>query len=150
QACPPSTTYRFKKFVRRNKFAAAFVLLLIAAVAALTVSNIQTRRNERRAITESAKATTVSNLMLEMLNSANPDQLKSSEYSVRQLLDAFSDGLGTQLAGHPEAEAEVRTTIGNAYRRLDQFQKAEPHLEAALKLRREVFGADNERVAESL
>src|SRR5262245_42014060 len=64
QACPPSAVYRLKKFVRRNKIAAAFVLLLVGAVAALAVSNIQTRRNERRAITESAKAKAVSDFLL--------------------------------------------------------------------------------------
>ena len=49
QACPPSIAYRLKKFIRRNRIAAAFVVLLLAAVAALTVSNIQTREKERRA-----------------------------------------------------------------------------------------------------
>ena len=73
QACPPSATYRLKKFVRRNKIAAAFVLLLVAAVAALAVSNVQTRRNERRATTETAKAKAVSDLLQGMLGSANPD-----------------------------------------------------------------------------
>ena len=95
QACPPSISYRLKKFVRRNKIAAAFVLLLLAAVAALTVSNIQTRQNERRAVSESAKAVATSNLLLSMLDSASPDQVKGSEYTVRQLLDDFSPAWAT-------------------------------------------------------
>jgi serine/threonine protein kinase len=148
-ACPPSMAYRFKKFVRRNRIAAAFVLLLLSAVAALTVSNIETRRNERRTITESAKAVAISDLFLAMLDSASPDQAKGSEYTVRDLLDTISVGLRDQLKGIPEAEATVRLTIGNAYRRLNLFQKAQPQLETALKLRREQFGDDHELVAES-
>ena len=71
QACPPSLPYRLKKFIRRNKVAAAFICLLIASVAALTASNIQSRRNEQRAITESARAQAVSDLLQEMLSSAD-------------------------------------------------------------------------------
>jgi tetratricopeptide (TPR) repeat protein len=123
--------------------------MLLAAVAALTASNIQTRRNERRAVTESAKAVATSNLLLAMLDSASPEQAKGSEYTVRQLLDDFSAGLGDQLRDQREAEAAVRLTIGNAYRRLNLFQKAQPHLEKALQLRRELFGDDHEMVAES-
>jgi serine/threonine protein kinase len=150
QACPPSAIYRLKKFVRRNKIAAAFVLLLVAAVAGLTVSNIQTRRNERRALTESARAQAVSDLLQEMLASSNPDQVKGSKYTVRELLDDFSAGLGDQLAGEPEVEAAIRSVIGNAYWRLGMFVRAEVHLKKALDLRRQVFGAGDERVADSL
>src|SRR6185436_17719423 len=67
QACPPSAAYRLRKFIRRNKIAAAFVLLLVAATAALALSNVQTRISERRAITENAKAQAVSNLLQGML-----------------------------------------------------------------------------------
>ena len=136
QACPPSISYRLKKFIRRNKIAAAFVALLLAAVAALAVSNIETRRNDRRAVTESAKAIATSDLLLAMLDSASPEQAKGSEYTVRELLDAFSAGLGDRLNGEPEVKAAVHSTIGNAYRRLNLFQKAQPHLESALRVRR--------------
>ncbi len=149
QACPPSATYRLKKFVRRNKIAAAFVLLLVTAVAALAVSNVQTTRNERRALTETAKVKAVSDLLQGMLGSANPEQAKHAEYTVRQLLDDFSAGLGTELAGQPEVEAEIRATIGRAYWRLGAADQAEPQLTKALELRRRLFGPDHEKVAES-
>jgi serine/threonine protein kinase len=150
QACPPSVTYRLKKLIRRHKIAAAFVLLLLTSLAALTVSSIHAWRSERRAITESAKAIATSELLLSMLDSANPEQAKGSEYTVRELLDDFSAGLGNQLKDQPEAEAAVRLTIGNAYRRLSQPEQAKPHLEAALKLRRELFGTNHESVADCL
>jgi serine/threonine protein kinase/Flp pilus assembly protein TadD len=149
-ACPPSVTYRLKKFIRRNKIAAAFVLLLVAAVAALTVSNVQTRRNERRATTQTAKAKAVSDLLQKMLASSNPDEVKSAEYTVRQLLDDFSAGLSDDLAEQPEVEAEILATIGRAYWRLGVLDNAEPSLKRALEMRRRVFGSHHEKVAESL
>jgi serine/threonine protein kinase/tetratricopeptide (TPR) repeat protein len=48
QACPPSATYRFRKFVRRNKAvlltAGLFAVALLIAVVALTVSTVLTSR----------------------------------------------------------------------------------------------------------
>ncbi len=150
QACPPTAGYRLKKFIRRNKIAAAFVLLLVAAVAALTMSNVQTRSSERRALTENAKAQAVSNLLQGMLRSANPDEAKDAQYTVRQLLDDSSASFGAGLDHQPEVEAEIRATIGRAYWRLGAADNAEPHLARALDLRRRAFGPDHERVAEIL
>jgi tetratricopeptide (TPR) repeat protein len=157
QACPPSATYQLKKFIRRNKVAAAFVLLLVVSVAALGVSNVQKRRSERRANAERAKAnieTTkareISDLVQQMLASSNPDEVKGADYTVRQLLDDFSDRLGTKLSEQPEVEAEIRATIGTAYAQLGVFDKAEPNLNRALDLRRGVFGQQHEKVADSL
>jgi tetratricopeptide (TPR) repeat protein len=150
QACPPSAAYRLRKFIRRNKIAAAFVLLLVAATTALALSNVQTRLSERRAITENAKAQAVSNLLQGMLRSANPDEMKDADYTVRQLLDDFSASFAAGLPDQPEVEAEIRATIGRAYWRLGAADKAEPHLTKALKLRRRIYGPDDERVAEIL
>ena len=136
QACPPSIPYRLKKFIRRNKAAAAFIGLLIASVAALTASNIQSRRNEQRAITESARAQAVSDLLQEMLASSNPDETKGSQYTVRELLDDFSAGLGDQLAGEPEVEAAIHSVIGKSYWRLGVYDRGELHSKKALDLRR--------------
>ncbi|HJS08442.1 MAG TPA: serine/threonine-protein kinase, partial [Pirellulales bacterium] len=150
QACPPSAAYRLKKLIRRNKIAAAFVLLLVAAVAGLTVSNIQTSLSERRANAQNARAQEISNLLQRMLRSANPDEAKDAEYTVRQMLDDFSDSFDGELDDQPEVEAEIRATIGQAYWRLGAAEKAEPHLTRALELRRDRFGLDHEKVAEVL
>jgi serine/threonine protein kinase len=150
QACPPSASYRLKKFVRRNKIAAAFVLILLASVAALTVSYIQTKRNERRATTESARAKAVSDLLREMLGSADAAQAKGADYKVRNLLDDFSASLGEQLAGEPEVEADIRATIGRAYRSLKLPDNAQPHFEKAIELRRQTDGPQSEQLADIL
>src|SRR5262245_10449456 len=150
QACPPSAMYQFRKFVRRNKIAAAFVLMLLASVAALAVSNIQTRRNERRANTEAAKSRVIIDLQQQMLASSNPNEVKGADYTVRQLLDDFSGRLGKELVEQPEVEAQIRATIGAAYWRLGVFDKAEPNLTRALELRRRVLGPRHEKVADSL
>ncbi len=108
------------------------------------------KTNEARATDEAAKAKAVVDLLQEMLGSANANQAKGADYTVRELLDHFSANLGEQLKDQPEVEAELRSTIGLAYWRLNRFDEAEPHLGAALELRRRIYGNEHEKVAESL
>jgi serine/threonine protein kinase len=167
-ARPPSKAYQFRKLVRRNKLAfaaaSAVIAALVLGVAASTWQAVRATRAERaqsrlrseaevsqkQSQTEAAKASAISNFLQEMLRSANPDSLKGSEYSVRQLLDDYSAGLANHFEGQPEVEAAVRTTIGNAYHRLGFPDKASGHLERALALRRRIFGPQAEQVAETL
>src|SRR5262245_57094528 len=147
QACPPSTAYRVRKYARRNKtLLAAGGAIAAALVVGLGLSTWQ----YFRATTESARAKAVSDLLQEMLASSNPDQTKGSQYTVRELLDSFSAGLGEQLASDREVEAAIRSVIGKSYWRLGMFDRAELHSRKALELRRQVFGDGDERVADSL
>ncbi|MEX2139334.1 MAG: serine/threonine-protein kinase [Pirellulales bacterium] len=157
QAYPPSARYRLRKFVRRNKVAAAFVALLLVSVAALGISNLAIKRERDAKATalaqvtaESAKAQATLKLLQQMIASANPDEVKGIDYTVRQLLDDFSAEIGNELEGKPEVEAHVRATIGLAYRKLGIADKAQSHLERALALRRRVYGTQHELVAQSL
>ena len=134
QACPPSASYRLRKFVRRNKVAAAFMGLLTVGVAALIVSNVLiqsaltqknaaladkeaaltlAQQNEQRAATQSARAKAVSDLFLEIIFSPSRGwRIRGSQYTVREMLDDYAASLGNQLANQPEVEAELRHAIG--------------------------------------
>jgi serine/threonine protein kinase len=144
QACPPSVAYRLKKFIRRNKVGAltgsAVVLALVVGLALATVGFMQAHEQAQISAAEAAKATAISELLQSALQSANPDHAKGNEYTVRQLLDDFSGGLANQLAGQPELEAQIRATIGNAYRGLRLFELAAAQFETALALQRRVDG----------
>jgi hypothetical protein len=58
-----------------------------AAVQVAKANEVRAKANEQRATTESAKAKAVSSLLQDMLRSANPDEVKDAQYTVRQLLD---------------------------------------------------------------
>jgi len=49
EACPPSRTYRFRKFARRNKAALATAAILVLASLGLAVSNFLMVRQRDRA-----------------------------------------------------------------------------------------------------
>jgi serine/threonine protein kinase len=144
QACPPSNIYRVRKFARRNKSLLAAVGAIAAAlVIGLGVSTWM----YFRASSESAKAKAVSDLLREMLGSADADRAKGVDYKVRELLDDFAGSLGSQLADEREAEADIRATVGRAYRSLKLPEKAQPHFEKAIELRRRADGPQSEQVA---
>ena len=159
-ARPPGKLYKFQKLVRRNKLtftaasAVTAALIIGLGVAIWSFFKEQQARREAEAEreiakTEAAKATAISVFLEQALRSANPDQLKGSDYTVRQLLDDFSSGLENQFQNQPEVEAEVRVTLGRAYYRLGFPDKSQPQIERALMLRRRIFG-EHEPVAATL
>jgi serine/threonine protein kinase len=166
-ARPPSNLYKFQKLVRRNKLAfmavGAVAAALVLGVVASTVEAVRAKRAEReqiqlreqaqaeekRARTEAAKATAISDFLEQALQSANPEEVKGSDYTVRALLDEFSTRMENQFKDQPEVEATVRETIGKAYYQLGAPDKAQMHLERALRLRRRLFG-EHEQVASTL
>jgi serine/threonine protein kinase/Flp pilus assembly protein TadD len=173
EACPPSTVYRLSKIAQRNKGLLSTVTLVTVALLVGTGVSIwqaveaddarqaakksqQFAENslhlaesrEAQAISEAAKANAVIDLLEEMLSSANPDNAKGTEYTVRELLDSFSSDLSDQLKDQPEVEATIRTTIGKAYSHLFVLEQAETHLKIALSIRRRA--ADPEKLAECL
>src|ERR1035441_10071058 len=150
-ARPPSRLYEFQKTVRRHKFgfaAGAAVIMVLAAGLMVSTwmffkeqqARQQAEAEKEIAKTEAAKATAISVFLEQALQSANPDQLKGSGYTVRQLLDDFSSGLENQFQSQPEVEAEVRVTLGRAYYPPGLGRKSQPQMERALILRRRIFG----------
>jgi serine/threonine protein kinase/tetratricopeptide (TPR) repeat protein len=168
QACPPSATYRLGKLVRRNKVALTTAGLisaaLVTAVVVLAVSNVRIARetrekeaalekataSESHARTQARRATIVADLLQQALESANPDALKGAGFTVRELLDAFSDGLDDQIRGQPEVEATIRRTIGRAYWRLGDLDAADRHLARVLELRRSEAATEPTALAQAL
>jgi serine/threonine protein kinase/tetratricopeptide (TPR) repeat protein len=167
-ACPPTRAYQLKKFLRRNKVAVtaggAISAALLAGLILATIGLFQARREAIRAdgeadaaraqtkiaTAEAAKATAVSGLLLEALQSANPDKARGADYTVRNLLDEISESLNDELKDQPEVEAAIRSTIGNAYRRLGVFDKAEPQLRESLEIRQRVYQPSSKEIVESL
>lgn len=157
-ACPPSARYRLQKFVRRNRpvllAGAAVLSALIVGLGTSTWLYLRERRavevaiaNESRAKTESLRATAVSELLQEMLGSADPGQAKGAAYTVRELLDDFSAGVKDQLIDQPAVEADIHLTIGRAYRSLSLPDLAEPHFVEALSIQSDLHGPKHEKVA---
>ena len=140
QACPPSTVYRLRKFARRNKVPLAFAALLLGR---LGVSRVQQCGDQAGAGRENDGLSAGQSRLRLVAGDAGlrpRRDIKGSQYTVREMLDDYSAGLGNQLADQPEVEAEIRSTIGRTYFKLGVPDRAEPHLKRAIELRRNVDG----------
>lgn len=165
KAKPPLLTDRATKWSRRHVAVVwAALLFLVLLLLLLGFTNVRVtkwyqeaerqRKNANVQLQEARRqertTRAVTDLMLEMLSSANPDAMKGTDYTVRQLLQDFSLVLGDQLRDQPKVEAALQATIGKAYGRLGIDDAADRHLENAVELKRATYGSRHPEVADSL
>jgi eukaryotic-like serine/threonine-protein kinase len=161
QACPPSTAYRFKKFVRRNKgpviASAAVVIVLIAGIIGTTIGLIgqarqraEAQQQEQEAKNQAAIAEAVSQFQRDMLGSTSPWQ-SGDKVTVLQVMTAAVKELDAgKLKEKPLVEANVREMIGDTLHELGRYSEAEPALRKALELRRSASSAPRLGIAKGL
>jgi tetratricopeptide (TPR) repeat protein len=146
-ACPPSSWYRARKFLRRHRMgvgvAAAAVVVLIAFAATMAV---QARRIAR----ERDRAERVSAFLVSLFEASDPDRSKGDRLTARELLDTGVARLGRELANEPETRAALMHTIGSVYFQLGRDDAAERALEQALPFRRTLSGRNRLDLAETL
>jgi len=147
-AGPPSTVYKLKKFVRRNRALVAGVAAIVVVLAAgVVISTLFALRAQRQARISDAVSTFLCN---DLLASVMPDRGKGRDVTVRSFLDTASESLNGKFTDEPLVEALIRDTIGWAYRNLGELEAAEPHLERAVELRQEHLGAVNPDTLDSV
>jgi serine/threonine-protein kinase len=144
QARPPTPAYRLSKYVARNRFALASALAIFAA---LSIGLVVARANYLEAVAqrnlahareidatrEAGRANAVLDLTQRMLKGASPHDIKDKDYTLRQLLDDFEDGMNA-WHGDPAVEASVRHTMGVAYEHLGLLDSASEQLSRAIEL----------------
>jgi serine/threonine protein kinase/tetratricopeptide (TPR) repeat protein len=175
QACPPSASYRLRKFTRRHRVpllvGGGFVSLLIAAAVVSTYQAIRIRAEqqktltqklaadrerdravaaEQKALAEARKSEQVAGFMTEMLRGVSPSVARGRDTTMlREILDKTTKRLD-RLKGQPAVEADLRMVLGNVYVGLAEDERAEAMYRTALTLRRELFGNKHADVARTL
>jgi tetratricopeptide (TPR) repeat protein len=122
QACPPSTTYRMGKFVRRHKLGAVaatvLVLGLTSGIVGSSVGLIRARRAEARALEEARKAERVSQFLTDALGDVDPvragralyGDLRERVAEARRTRGGSEEEVRATLASFDEAMVEVSAT----------------------------------------
>jgi len=146
QAHPPSTAYRLRKFVRRNKrqvIAVSLVLTaLVGGITSTTAALFQAREARmaevaarERAETEVATTRAINRFFLdELLAQVDPElNAVGEKLTVRQLLDRAATKIEDPVvfAEYPAVEAAIRLTLGAAYASLGLPASAEGHFRRA-------------------
>jgi serine/threonine protein kinase/tetratricopeptide (TPR) repeat protein len=152
-ARPDTLCYRAGKFVGRHArgiAATAAAVVLLAGVIGFYTTRLATERD--RAQREAARASKVSEALTGLLAGADPiaNPATREGLTVRGLLDAGSDRVQKELAGQPEAQADILAVLGRLYRQFGQYDKAQRLLEQAIASGEQAFGPEHLRLAQAL
>ncbi len=145
-AAPPSTAYRFRKFVRRHRTGVAAASLVGAALVAAVVG-ISWQAREARA--QRDKAERVAEFMAEMLRGVEPGVARGRDTALlTEMMNAAAARIDRgELVRAPEAELELRGTIGTVFRELALYEEAAKMLAPAVPLARGLYSGDSEETA---
>ena len=150
-ARPPSARYRLGKLVRRNKVAAAALALVVVSIVAggslAAVGFVRARRAEAQARRDAQVAAKTSDFLVRLFSVADP--LGHREVTLQQVLDSGAVRIDRELMTEPIVRSRLLRTMGVVYTNLGKFDRAEPLLRQALKLRRTTQPLDSSALAES-
>lgn len=169
-AAPPSTAYRFKKFIRRNRVlvtagSAVAAALLIGVVAFAWQAQVardqrdiavkaQQAEAEQRKAAEAARgqAEKIAEFLSEMLHGAAPIvALGRDTTMLKEMMDAAAERIEKgEFKSAPEAELRLRGTIGSAYIDLAAYDAAARMLEPAVALARSIYPGDHLATADAI
>lgn len=138
--------YVLTKALWRHRFAAGVAAAVLTALVGFAVMMSVLYR---RLSVEAEKTRQIRVFLEDTLGSVSPRRAGES-VTMADALDEAVHWVNLSLSGQPEAAASIRTTIGNSFRSLGQFDKADEQLELALARRREMLGDDHAETAQSL
>jgi serine/threonine protein kinase/Tfp pilus assembly protein PilF len=150
-ARPVSGLQRGWRWCRRNPavagMLAALAVVLVGSLAGLTALYVNAERQRRLAEHREEAAQAVSRFYKEhVLAAARPkgwDGGTGKDVTLKEALDEAVQHIDEDFANQPELEATVRDTLGMTYYYLGQFAAANPQLERAYAIRRQVLGPDH-------
>jgi serine/threonine-protein kinase len=150
EARADSSLYRLAKTVSRHRGAfAAASLVALALVAGATAALWKAREASR----EAARAAAVQAFLLDLFranSSDQPDPMRSRQRTARELLDQGRARIAVALREQPHARLELLGTLSGLYDELGLWNEARELSAQRVGLARELYGADDLRVATAL
>jgi serine/threonine protein kinase/Tfp pilus assembly protein PilF len=149
-----SRRYRAYKLVRRHAAAVALVSIVIVALAGFAALMwVQRQKLEAQSkviAQERDRAAQVSAFMVDIFSAADPFKAQGREITARQLLEEGAARIQGDLSQQPEVRAQMLDSIGYAYQRQGDQQRAIPLLEQSLQIRRQAANGPTPLVVTSL
>ncbi len=146
-----SVLYRTSRFLSRNRLPmAAALVVLLALISLVTFYTVRLANERDRAQMEASKARQVSDFLLELFESADPNQTAGETITVRQVLATGRNQIDEQLSSQPELQAEMLATLGTVFLQLGDMAVADTLYTRAYEIRTRLFTAPHEQIARSL
>lgn len=136
EARPDSMRYKAGKFVRRNGqrlSVATMVVLMIVSLVIFYTMRLTTARN--RAVAEAERTERIQRFMLNLFDGGQKEAGPADDLRVVTMVDR---GVveARALDREPLVQAELYQTLGNIYRKLGKFERADTLLQSSLEMRR--------------
>jgi non-specific serine/threonine protein kinase/serine/threonine-protein kinase len=139
EARPASAGYRMQKYVQRHRGGVTVATGLGLLLAGFAVTQaVQLRRTTR----ERDRANRITDFMTGMFKVSDPSESRGNNITAREVLDKASKDIDTGLSGDPELQAQLMGVMGNVYRNLGLYSRAEPLLERAVDIQSRVLGPE--------
>jgi serine/threonine protein kinase len=139
-ARPADAIYRGRKYVRRHPVGVAVAAGLVLLLAGFAVmQSFQLRRITR----ERDRANRITEFMEGMFKVSDPSEARGNSVTAREILDKASNNIGTGLAKDPELQAQMMYVMGNVYKGLGLFPRAQSLFQRSAEIRRRVLGPEN-------
>jgi len=168
-AGPPGAGYRMSSFARRNRVSivvtgTVFALLLFGLLFALDRERLardaetdarqsatEARLAQADALEELQRARAVAVLTEHMLLSVKPSVARGADTQLMVAMLERAEEHILEAGDHsPETAADLARMVGGAWWELGEAERAIPHLERALELRRTALGDDHADTQDSL
>jgi eukaryotic-like serine/threonine-protein kinase len=150
-ARPPSSSYRLRKLVRRNRravvTASVAVLGLLGGLFGATYGVITSNQSEAVALREAATARRVTEFLVNLFRDSRID---SVDLSARELLDRGAVDLEQTSWAETDVQARLLLTIGAIYYDLGFIDQAKRLMQRSLEIRVQQYGYRHPAVADAL
>jgi serine/threonine protein kinase len=113
-------------------------------------ARVEADRRREQAELEQRDAESVAGFMLDLFAAPDPVLARGREVSARELLARGVDQIERGLVDQPALRARLLQRMGQSYIGLTQYAEAEPLLEEALALQRELLGENDRATCETM
>lgn len=145
--------YRFNKFVQRHKVGVAifilFNIVVLSGIAAIIYQGRIAAKERDKAKIENTKYEKVNDFLTSILSSVDPSEI-GRDVKVYDILEKAAENVETELKDQPEVEASIRSTLGNTYVNLGEYDKGKPFLEKSYDINKNLYGLRSKEAAESI
>ena len=153
-ARPENRLSRTRKFVRRHRIgvttAAGVALLLVVFGVVSTVQAIRIRGQAARITVERDRAEKVSGFLAGLFRTSDPYAGAGRGLTAREILDSGAVRIDRELAGQPDARAQMLFEMGRAYFGLGVRDRARRFVETSLAIWRRTSPQAGTEIARTL
>jgi len=136
QAYPPSWHYHSRLFLKRHKKSvvgvSVFLLVLVAAIFALSWQAVALHQQHQQAIHEQQRAEAVTQLLIDAFANADPSKTLGEKVLAKDILHHSVQHIDEQFSTPSALKAQLQSHMAEAYLHLGIYPQAEALIDPAL------------------